>query len=74
MSEARSGADLILARERVVEGAGVGQSARAWKLFDDFGVEGRGRGRRGVWLWCWENLEGGTVWERLLPEGWVSIL
>ena len=51
---------LFWAGERVVEGAGVGQSARAWKLSEDFGVEGGGR--RGEWLWCWENLEGGMIW------------
>ena len=54
-------------------GASVGQSARAWKIFDDLGLEGRGGGD--VELWCWEDLwEGGMMWKRLLPEGWRSII
>ena len=44
ISEARSGADLIIPRQ----GAGVVQSARGWIFFDDFDVERRRRG--GVWL------------------------
>lgn len=74
INEATSGADLIVPRQ----GAGVGQSARAWRArrrgilsFDDSGVEGGGGG---IWLWCCDDLlEGGKKWKGL-PEGWRSIL
>lgn len=40
INEARSGADVIIARQ----GAGVVQSAGGWIFFDDFEVERRRRG------------------------------